>query len=91
MRHADIEEEIMERGVHQGEGEEKPPVMSNIRLERATAATGYGQYNQTSRSKADTRKEHLAARHVRRDTKCTEAYLDKRESPSPRYCRCQGK
>ena len=91
MRHTDIEEEIVQRGVHQRECEEEPPVSSDVRLERTPTATGYRKNNQTCRSKADARKEHLAASHVCRDAKGIESNLDERECPSPCYSRSQGK
>lgn len=91
MRHADVEEEIVERGVHQRKGKEEPPVAGLVRLERPPTATRNGQDYQASRSKTDAGKEHLAARHVRSDAKGSEAHLDKWKCPSPRYCCRQGK
>jgi hypothetical protein len=91
MRHADIEEEIMERGVHQRKGKDETPVGHPTGPERATTATGHGQYNQTGSSKPDARKEHLATRHVGCDSKSAEAYLDERKCPAPCDGSGQGK
>jgi len=91
VRHADVEEEIVQRSVHQRKGKDEPPVLFDVSFERPPAAAGNGQHNQPCRREADAGKEHLAARHVCRDAKGTETYLDERECPSPRYSRRQGK
>ena len=91
MRHADIEEEIVERGVHQRKHKDETPVYLFTRFKRTPTATGNRQDYQTCRCKADASKEHLAACHICRNAKSTEADLDERECPTPSYCSGQGK
>ena len=91
MRHTDIEEEIVERRVHQRKGEDETPVDEFARLKRPSIATGNGQDYQASHSKPNARKEHLTASHVGCNSKGAEANLDEWERPSPGYGGCQGK
>ena len=91
MRHADIEEEIVERGVHQRKSKDKTPIDPSAGLKRASTATSNREYNQSCYSKANASKEHLAARHVSCDAKATKTNFDERESPTPRDGCRQGK
>ena len=91
MGHADIEEEIVERGVHQRKGKDESPVARLARSEGTPITACHGEDYQPGRSKADAGKEHLAARHVGGNAKGAKAQFDEREGPSPRYRCRQGK
>ena len=75
MRHAYIEEEIVERGVHQRKSKDEAPVDPLARLEGASVASGNRQDNQACHGKADAGKKHLAASHVGCDAKGVETYF----------------
>lgn len=88
MGHTNIEEEIVQGGVHQCKGKDKPPVAGFARRKWTSAAMCHRQDNQSCCRKTNAGKEHLAACHVCGDAKSVEAYLDKREGPAPSYgCR----
>jgi hypothetical protein len=76
VRHADIEEEIVECGVYQCKGKNESPVATPGRFERAPTATGNKQNYQTSHGKSDTCKQHLATRHVGGYAKGIESHFD---------------
>ena len=83
MRHADIEKEIVERGVHERKGQNETPVGHTAGAERAAVAVGQRQHNGSGGGKTDAGKEHLATSHIGSDAKGREAHLNKREGPTP--------
>ena len=91
VRHADVEEEIVQRGVHERKGEDKPPVTLGPYPERVSATTRDSQDNKPRRGKANACIEHLAACHFGRDAKGRESDFDDRKGPSPGYCGSKGK
>ena len=91
MRHSYVEEEIVERGVHQRKGKDESPVDESLRLKRPPVATRNSQDYQSCHRKADAGEEHLAASHVGRDTKSVKTHFDKWECPAPCYRGCQRK
>ena len=90
MRQAKVEKGIVKRGVEQGIEQEKTTVAPLSQPERESPTLGHRQDDQPRETETDTREEHLAARHFRRDRKFLESQLDQRIGPSPDHRRREG-
>ena len=82
---SDIEECVVQRGVHQGKEQQEKGVASPMILKskRTTCQQGDNKDDDTRKAKAKTCEEHLAGCHILRDAKLCKAQFDEWERPSP--------
>ena len=65
MGHTNIEEEIVQGGVHQCKGKNKLPVVALAHLKRTSTATGHRKDYQPCHRKPDASKKHLGVRGLK--------------------------
>ena len=83
VREADVEAGVVERGIDEGKQENEAPVPSARGAKRAVHPARHRQNNEARDGKSDAREEHLAARHIGRDSPFLKSNLDNRVSPAP--------